>query len=84
MVPSKASPSTGKHVRFIQCTLENRWQEFQAFRLILSFSVLFVLNSAWVSLEELCFILTSSFSEVAKLVEAVVSVKEVVFSFVYL
>lgn len=73
-----------KHVRFIQCTLENHWQESQAFRLILSFSVLFVLNSSWVSLEELCFILTSFFREVTKLVEAVVSVKDVVFSFVYL
>lgn len=84
MVPSKACLSTVKHVRFIQCTLENPWQEFQAFRLIFSFSVLFVLNSSWVSLEELCFILTSSFREVAKLVEAVVSVKDVVFSSVYL
>lgn len=64
-----------KHVSFIQCILENCWQEFQAFHLILSFSVLFVLNSSWVSREELCFILTSFFREVAKLVEAVVSVK---------
>lgn len=84
MVPSKACQSTVKHVRFIQCTLENRWQEFQAFHLILSFSLLFILNSSWVRPEELCFILTSSFGEVAKQIEAVVSIKDVVFSFVYL